>query len=145
MAEYRPPTDQSDCSYCCSHTISSIIRITLFLQSLGHSSSLIACIALYYDPSLFLMRLSYQNVIFTQADVYINSTNTNLNLKQGQLSKLLLNACGDNLQKECSEYAPLKPGKVAVTDTKNLKCSHIFHVALPEYQTANSERVSFRL
>ena len=25
MAEYRPPTDQSDCSYCCSHTINIYI------------------------------------------------------------------------------------------------------------------------
>ena len=25
MAEYRPPTDQSDCLYCCSHTINNII------------------------------------------------------------------------------------------------------------------------
>ena len=25
MVEYRPPTDQSDCSYCCSHTINIYI------------------------------------------------------------------------------------------------------------------------
>ncbi len=74
--------------------------------------------------------------------MYINSTNTTLNLKQGQLSQLLLKTCGDELQTECSEYAPLKPGQVAVTGAKNLKCSQLFHIALPDYKTANSERVS---
>ena len=80
-----------------------------------------------------------------QADVYINSTNTNMDLKQGQLSKLLLNACGDELQRECSEYAPLKPGQVAVTGARNLKCQHIFHIALADYKMASSERVSYLL
>ncbi len=77
--------------------------------------------------------------------MYINSTNTKLNLKKGQLSQLLLSACGDDLQKECSEYAPLKPGQVAVTGAKNLKCNQLFHIALPDYKTANSERVSCSL
>lgn len=84
-------------------------------------------------------------IIYPQADIYINSTNTNMDLKQGQLSKLLLNACGDELQRECSEYAPLKPGQVAVTEARNLKCQHIFHIALPDYKMASSERVSYLL
>ena len=77
--------------------------------------------------------------------MYINSTNTTLNLKQGQLSQILLKTCGDELQTECSEYAPLKPGQVAVTGAKNLKCNQLFHIALPDYKTANSERVSCSL
>ncbi len=82
------------------------------------------------------------SLYFCQADVYINSTNSNLLLKKGQLSRLMLNACGDELQKEASEYAPLKPGQVAITNAKKLKCNQIYHIALPSYKMANSERVS---
>ena len=77
--------------------------------------------------------------------MYINSTNTKLNLKHGQVSQLLLKTSGDDLQKECSVHAPLKPGQVAVTGAKNLKCNKIFHIALPKYKTANSESVSCSL
>jgi O-acetyl-ADP-ribose deacetylase (regulator of RNase III) len=72
-----------------------------------------------------------------QADVYINSTNTNLDLKTGTLSKVLLEKCGEELQKECSEYAPLKSENVAVTEAKNLKAKSIYHIALPDYQPDN--------
>lgn len=71
----------------------------------------------------------------------VNSTNTNLNLKQGILSQKLLEICGDSLQKACSDFAPLNSRDVAVTDANNLPCKLIFHVALPDYQTKNSERV----
>jgi len=74
--------------------------------------------------------------------VYVNSTNTKLDLKQGQLSKLLLEKCGPSIQEEASEYAPLQPGVVAVTDASNLPCQQVFHIALPHYKTAKSERVS---
>lgn len=66
--------------------------------------------------------------------MYVNSTNTNLELKTGAVSNLLLKACGDELQKKCSEYAPLKPEVVAVTEAKNLKANSIYHVALPDHQ-----------
>ncbi len=58
------------------------------------------------------------------------------------MSRLLLNACGEELQEEASEYAPLKQGQVAVTNAKNLKCKKIYHIFLPEYKKTNSERVS---
>lgn len=69
-----------------------------------------------------------------QADVYINSTNTNLDLKTGTLSKVILEKCGEKLQKKCSEYAPLKPEQVAVTEAEKLKAKSIYHIALPDYQ-----------
>lgn len=87
-------------------------------------------------------QVTYYESSHLQADVYINSTNTNLNLKQGQLSQALLKACGKELQDECETYAPLGPGKVAVTAARNLNCKYIFHVALPDYKTKGSERVS---
>ena len=70
----------------------------------------------------------------------MNSTNTNLDLKTGTLSKVLLNKCGDELQKKCSEYAPLKPEKVVVTEAKNLNAKSIYHIALPDYQADPSAK-----
>ena len=65
-----------------------------------------------------------------------------MNLSQGILSKKLLEICGDGLQKACSDFAPLNSRDVAVTDANNLPCKFLFHVALPDYQIKNSERVS---
>ena len=73
--------------------------------------------------------------------MYINSSNEDLDLSKGQLSQLLLKACGQQLQDDCKDYAPLKPGAVAVTDARNLKCKYIFHIALPDYKNRGSERV----
>ena len=89
--------------------------------------------------------MDYLQVPYPQADVYINSTNTNLNLSQGILSSKLLELCGDDLQKACSDYAPLNSRDVAVTDAKNLPCKFLFHIALPDYKVKNSERVCMQL
>ena len=83
-------------------------------------------------------------VLFSfQADVFVNSTNSDLDLSRGYLSKQLLKKCGQDLQKECNEYAPLMVGQVAITSAKNLHCQHIFHVALPDYKTKGSLRVRY--
>ena len=85
----------------------------------------------------------YHNILLPfQGDVYINSTNPSLDLSQGIISKMLLKACGPQLQEECKEYAPLAPGAVAVTSAANLKCKYIFHVSLPGYSSSGSENVS---
>ncbi len=77
-----------------------------------------------------------------KADIYVNSTNTDMDLSNGKLGSVLLKACGKELQDECKQYAPLQPGSVAVTGAKNVKCKKIFHVALPDYRrSANPERV----
>ena len=76
-------------------------------------------------------------------DVIVNSTNTNLDLKQGILSRKLLVNCGSNLQKACSSFAPLRAGDVAVTDANNLPCKLIFHVALVDYKIKDSEKVCY--
>ena len=73
--------------------------------------------------------------------MYICSTNANLELKNAAVSKALLNACGEDLQKECSQHAPLNMSEVAVTSAKNLKCTSIFHVVLPDHSDQRSERV----
>ncbi len=75
--------------------------------------------------------------------MYINSTNSNLQLNQGELSRLLLKACGKELQEEASRCAPLQHGRVATTKAYELhkKCKQIYHIFLPDYKAANSEKV----
>lgn len=70
-----------------------------------------------------------------QADVYVNTTNVNLNISSGGIiSTMLLNAAGPQLQQECSKNAPINYGDVAVTGAGGtLKCRKIFHIALGAY------------
>ena len=76
--------------------------------------------------------------------MYINSTNSTLDLKTGTLSNRLLKACGEDLQKECSQHAPLKPEMVAVTKVNNVKAKFVYHVALPDCkQEFHATRVGF--
>lgn len=46
---------------------------------------------------------------------------------------MILDKCGEELQKKCSEYGVLKPEQVAVTEAEKLKAKSIYHVALPDY------------
>lgn len=52
----------------------------------------------------------------------MNTTNTNLDLRQGAVSMALLQAGGQSLQQECTQKAPIKVGEVAVTGSGNLPC-----------------------
>ena len=74
--------------------------------------------------------------------MYINSTNADLDLSKGELSQVLLKACGKELQKEVKDYAPLKPGLVAVTSARNINAKSIYHVALPSYSETGAQSVS---
>ena len=65
--------------------------------------------------------------------MYVNSTNTNLDLSGGVISKYLATAAGPSLQDECTKKAPINPGQVAVTGSGNMKCKYIFHIALNTY------------
>lgn len=73
--------------------------------------------------------------------MYVNSSNSKLDLKTGSVSNALLNACGEELQKECSQYAPLKTGEVAVTAAKNLPCDYIYHVSLLDHRDYGASKV----
>ena len=77
--------------------------------------------------------------------MYVNSTNSDLDLSRGVLSNQLLKLMGQTLQDQCNEYAPLPMGKVAVTSAKNMSCDFIFHVNLPSYKAKGSHRVCWFL
>ena len=75
----------------------------------------------------------YSELFSLQADVYVNTTNTKLDLSSGAVSQALLKAGGPDLQAECKKKAPISVGDVAVTGGGKLECLHIFHVVIPSY------------
>ena len=79
-----------------------------------------------------------------QADALVNTTDTNLGFG-GFVSKALLKAAGDTLKDECANKAPVPVGGVAVTGAGSLKCKHIMHVVLPNYDGpgGQSEKVFY--
>ncbi|KAH3755856.1 hypothetical protein DPMN_190555 [Dreissena polymorpha] len=72
----------------------------------------------------------------TKADVLVNSTNQDLDLRLGTISKQLVAAAGEELIEECRQRYPngISLGKVAVTSAGQLKTSQrIFHGILPSW------------
>ncbi|XP_071089965.1 protein mono-ADP-ribosyltransferase PARP15-like [Haliotis cracherodii] len=67
-------------------------------------------------------------------DVIINTTNPALRLADGVVSKILLEAAGDDLQDECNTKYPsgVKVGEVAVTGGGNLSCKQVYHITLKD-------------
>ena len=66
--------------------------------------------------------------------MYVNTTNTDLNLSHGAVSLALLQAGGAMLQQDCSQKAPIRVGDVAVTSAGNIpNCQFIFHTVVPNY------------
>ena len=87
------------------------------------------------------MYLVQSIVAVFQVDAYVNSTNSDLDLSRGMLSRQLLRQVGQKLQEECNEYAPLSAGQVAVTSAQSLLSDVLLHVAPPAYKSKGSERV----
>ena len=79
-----------------------------------------------------------------QADVYVNTTNGNLDLSQGAVASALLKAGGKSLQQECTKVAPINVGDVATTGPGNISCHHIFHTVMPSYKKHPSEAEKVR-
>ena len=84
-----------------------------------------------------------------QAEVYVNSTSSDLVLSNGAVSKSILRAGGQTVQDECTNHVSkngrVKPGDIVVTRAGNIQCKHIFHTACSNYDNLNaknSEKVS---
>ena len=67
-----------------------------------------------------------------QADALVNTTDTNFGFG-GFVAQALLKAAGGALKDECVSKAPVPVGDVAVTGAGNIKCKHIIHAVLPNY------------
>jgi len=71
--------------------------------------------------------------------MYVNTTNVNLDLRQGAVSLALLKAGGTALQQECTDAAPINVGDVAVTGPGNLPCKYVLHTVVPSYTTKHAK------
>ena len=68
--------------------------------------------------------------------MYINTSNGELDLSQGAVSKALAAAAGPTLQAECSKKKPLQVGGIATTTGGQLQCQYVIHTVLPAYDGA---------
>ncbi|XP_036364784.1 protein mono-ADP-ribosyltransferase PARP14-like [Octopus sinensis] len=76
-------------------------------------------------------------------DVIVNSTNKNLQLNDGSISKFILNAAGPQIQSECSQKYPqgISTSNIAITKGYNLKCKNVFHLVLPSWDENSSDSI----
>ena len=65
--------------------------------------------------------------------MYINTSNTELDLSQGAVSQALATAAGPILQAECSKKKTLQVGGIATTTGGQLQCQYVIHTVLPQY------------
>ncbi|XP_050399367.1 protein mono-ADP-ribosyltransferase PARP14 [Patella vulgata] len=82
------------------------------------------------------MFLVVSDIISEEAGALVNSSNGELNLYYGAISRALLERCGNQLQIDCREHYKngLKQGDIAVTNAYNLiQTKKIYHVNLPRY------------
>ena len=86
-----------------------------------------------------LSSLAHFFILELQADVYINSSNGNLDLTQGAVAQAMAKAAGPALQAECKKKAPIPAGGVAVTGAGELTCRYVFHVNAPSYDGAGGQ------
>ena len=73
----------------------------------------------------------------------VNSTNAQLRLDKGFVSKALLDKGGRVLQDECQKYAPngIRSGEVVVTSGGRLQCKIVIHGACCRWDGPRSEQV----
>ncbi|XP_069139607.1 uncharacterized protein [Argopecten irradians] len=76
------------------------------------------------------------------SEVIVNTTRTDLRLDQGAVSLSILKAAGREIQQCCNQYyGGVKHGEIAVTHGYKLKCTYVFHGALPHYSTERMNRM----
>ena len=73
--------------------------------------------------------------LLLQVDVILNSSNDQLDLDQGAVSKSLLKVAGLAMQKEIKTKYPngIRPGEIAETKGYKLKAEHVFHSCLSSW------------
>ncbi|XP_029634043.1 protein mono-ADP-ribosyltransferase PARP14-like [Octopus sinensis] len=81
------------------------------------------------------INLMIDSISNVSVDVIVNSTNKQLQLSNGSISKSILNAAGPQMQDECNQKYPrgISTSEIAVTKGYKLKCKNVFHLALPPW------------
>ena len=94
---------------------------------------------------LFGMCSISQHCLNLQVDGIVNSTNRQLQLERGYVSKALLDIGGQTLQNECQQKAPqgVRSGEVVVTSGGKLNCKFVIHGACCRWdgRSGGSEKV----
>ncbi|XP_070539476.1 protein mono-ADP-ribosyltransferase PARP14-like [Ptychodera flava] len=68
-------------------------------------------------------------------EAIVNSTNENLDLSVGAVSKAILQAGGRSIVDECQTLGRQLPGAVVITEAGKLRCNYIIHVVTVTQQT----------
>ncbi|XP_029656236.1 protein mono-ADP-ribosyltransferase PARP14-like [Octopus sinensis] len=78
------------------------------------------------------IQLLIDSISNASVDVIVNSSNKQLQLQRGAVSKFILNAAGSEIQSECNQKYPrgISASEIAITKGYNLKCKNVFHLAL---------------
>ncbi|XP_036364701.1 protein mono-ADP-ribosyltransferase PARP14-like [Octopus sinensis] len=89
------------------------------------------------------INLTIDSISNAFVDVIVNSTNKQLQLNDGSISKFILNAAGPEIQDECNQKYPqgISTSEIAITKGYNLKCDNVFHLALPDWDENSSHSI----
>lgn len=96
-----------------------------------------------FKTSNITVEITCGDITDDDSDAIVNTTQSNLNLASGAVSKAILKKAGEAMQKSCSSYVQqhgqLDEGKVcAVQATGQLKCKEVFHIVAPNTKKANA-------
>ena len=84
-----------------------------------------------------------------QADVYVNTSNSSLDLSYGTIAKSLSDAGGPALQDECTKLiranGAVAMWNIATTGGAKLMCKYVIHTVGDHYNGEPSQKVSFCL
>ncbi|CAI9716700.1 protein mono-ADP-ribosyltransferase PARP14-like isoform X1 [Octopus vulgaris] len=89
------------------------------------------------------IQLLIDSISNASVDVIVNSSNKNLRLSDGSISKSIFNAAGSQIQDECNQKYPrgISTSEIAITKGYNLKCKNVFHLALPSWDEYSSDSI----
>ncbi|XP_029658378.2 protein mono-ADP-ribosyltransferase PARP14-like [Octopus sinensis] len=89
------------------------------------------------------INLMIDSISNASVDIIVNSSNKQLQLNDGSISKSILNAAGPEIQNECNQKYPqgISMSEIAITKGYNLKCDNVFHLALPPWDENSSHLI----
>jgi poly [ADP-ribose] polymerase 10/14/15 len=90
--------------------------------------------------SLSRVLVKQGSILDVKAEIYVNSTNGNMDLSGGAVSQALVKAAGPSLQAECTQKAPIAAGEIAVTKPGNIQqCNCVIHINCPGYDESDRQ------
>ncbi|CAL8234415.1 unnamed protein product, partial [Arctogadus glacialis] len=87
-----------------------------------------------------LIELKQGNITAETVKAIVNSTNEDVNLKNG-VSGAIFNAAGSAVEVECAKIRPLRSNDAGVTSGGSLQCDYIIHIVGPKSLEQAVERV----